>query len=106
MNKNKQDKNIEKLVGSDASLIQDWIVENLENDKTEPGLDCNNNAMEVDEALQPRRSARLRDLDEDNFESEGESEEEINEVEFEDDGQRVIEQYGQDEEIGNDPIQS
>ncbi|XP_019170563.1 PREDICTED: uncharacterized protein LOC109166132 [Ipomoea nil] len=74
MNKNKQDKNIEKLVGSDASLIQDWIVENLE---TEPGLDCNNNAMEVDEALQPRRSARLRDLDEDNFESEGESEEEI-----------------------------
>ncbi|XP_019158581.1 PREDICTED: uncharacterized protein LOC109155351 [Ipomoea nil] len=106
MNKNKQDKNIEKLVGSDASLAQDWIVENVENDENEPGMDCNNNAIEVDEALQPRRSARLRDLDEDNFESEGESEEEINEVEFEDDGQRVIEQYGQDEEIGNDPIQS
>ncbi|XP_019178166.1 PREDICTED: uncharacterized protein LOC109173393 [Ipomoea nil] len=106
MNKSKQDKNIEKLVGSDASLVQDWIVENLENDDTEPGLDCNNNAMEVDEALQPRRSARLGDLDEDNFESEGESEEEINEVEFEDDGLHVIEQYGQYEEIGNDPIQS
>ncbi|XP_019160990.1 PREDICTED: uncharacterized protein LOC109157589 [Ipomoea nil] len=56
------------------------------------------------EALQPRRSAKLRDLDEDNFESEGESEEEINKVECEDDGQRVIGQYGENEEIGNDPI--
>lgn len=104
MNKNKQDKNIERLVGSDASLAHDWIVENLENDEIEPGLDCNNDAMGVDKALQPRRSARLRDLDEDNFESEGESEEEIIEVEFEDDGERVIEQYGEDEEIDNDSI--
>ena len=55
--------------------------------------------MGADEVLRPRRSARSRELFEDDFlsESEEEGNEEL-EVEYESDGVQIIEQYGQDDD--------
>ncbi|XP_019156977.1 PREDICTED: uncharacterized protein LOC109153576 [Ipomoea nil] len=96
MNKRKKAQNVEILLGSDATFAQDWIVEDEVEVVVEDEVATNE---EGDDALRPRRSSRLRDLEEDNFESENEEEEEEEEevvVEFEDDENQVID--GQVEE--------
>ncbi|XP_019178097.1 PREDICTED: uncharacterized protein LOC109173320 [Ipomoea nil] len=84
MNKRKKEKNVELLLANDASFAQDWIVDNVEVE-VEDGVEFDE---ELDEALRLRRSCRLRELEEDNFESE--TEEEVDVVEFEDDENHVI----------------
>ena len=96
MNKQKKEREkIEMLLASDESdYAQEWIVDGLDdNYEAEPG-----NAMEGDGSLGPRRSSRLRDLDEDDFESEDEIYE--NEFEFESDEDHVLEEYGEVREEG------
>ena len=53
--------------------------------------------MDVDEVVRTRTSARLRELYEEEFESE--SDVEVDEdIEYDSDGVEIIEQYGQDED--------
>ncbi|XP_019156870.1 PREDICTED: uncharacterized protein LOC109153457 [Ipomoea nil] len=92
MNKRKKEQNVEILLGSDATFAQDWIVEDEVEVVGEDEVATNE---EGDDALRPRRSSRLRELEEENFESESEEEEEVV-VEFEDDKNQVID--GQVEE--------
>ncbi|XP_019152269.1 PREDICTED: uncharacterized protein LOC109149078 [Ipomoea nil] len=91
MNKRKKEQNVEILLSSDATFAQDWIVEDEVEVVGEDEVATNE---EGDDALRPRRSSRLRELEEDNFESESEEEEVV--VEFEDDENQVID--GQVEE--------
>ncbi|XP_031127560.1 uncharacterized protein LOC116029653 [Ipomoea triloba] len=91
VNKMKKEQNVELLLDSDASLAQDRIVDNDEVEvEDEVEFD-----EELDEALRPWPSCRLRELEEDNFESESEEVDVI--VEFEDDENCVIDQYGQED---------
>ena len=87
------------LLATDAGEAQDWIVDG---DEVEPGLtwETVSEAMGADEVLRPRRSARSRELFEEDFSSESEEEEtnEEVEVEYESDGLQIIEQYGQDDD--------
>ncbi|XP_019171429.1 PREDICTED: uncharacterized protein LOC109166984 [Ipomoea nil] len=92
MNKRKKEQNVEILLGSDATFAQDWIVEDEVEVVGEDEVATNE---EGDDALRPRRSSRLRELEEENFESESEEEEYVV-VEFEDDENQVID--GQVEE--------
>ncbi|KAJ9567018.1 hypothetical protein OSB04_002984 [Centaurea solstitialis] len=84
----------------DASEAQDWIVDDV--DEVEPGLpwETVSEAIGADDVLRPRRSARVRELFEEEFSSESEEEDEANEemeVEYESDGVEIIEQYGEDD---------
>ncbi|KAK9051136.1 hypothetical protein SSX86_027762 [Deinandra increscens subsp. villosa] len=87
----------EVLLGNDASEAQEWIVDGdvdeFENEFA-PGVSYGliNEAMGGDEHLAPRKSARLRELFEDEFESEHEEEDQECES---DDGLQRGEQYAQ-----------
>ncbi|KAK9047863.1 hypothetical protein SSX86_033175 [Deinandra increscens subsp. villosa] len=84
-NKKRKTKGMELLLASDAKEAQDWIVE----DELEP--EPNEAEGDDDEPLEDRRSARLRELEED-FVSE---EEELNDtVEYESNGVNINEQDG------------
>jgi len=93
-NKKRKERQFEVLLATDASEAQEWIVDV---DEVEPGLtwETVSEAMGADEVLRPRRSARSRELFEEDFSSESEEEAE---VEYESDGVQIIEQYGQDDE--------
>ena len=54
-------------------------------------------ASGADENLQPRRNSRVRELHEDDFESEEEDEDHNNDIEFVSDEEQVIENYGEEE---------
>jgi hypothetical protein len=99
-NKKRKERQFEVLLAPDASEARDWIDDV---DEVEPGLpwETVSEAMGANEVLRPRRSARSRELFEDDFLSESEEEEEGNEeleVEYESDGVQIIEQYGQDDD--------
>jgi len=99
-NKKRKERQFEVLLATDAGEAQDWIVDG---DEVEPGLtwETVSEAMGADEVLRPRRSARSRELFEEDFSSESEEKEETNkevEVEYESDGLQIIEQYGQDDD--------
>lgn len=103
MNKKKREKerNVDVLLARDASNAQGWIVDGGDDDEVDHGTGLTwevvGEASGADEMLQPRRSSRLmRELHEDDFESE-EDEEEINEVDFESDEDHVMEEYGEEE---------
>ncbi|KAJ9544512.1 hypothetical protein OSB04_024219 [Centaurea solstitialis] len=74
----------------------------LSPDAIESGLpwETISEAIGADDVLRPRRSARARELSEEEFSSESEEEDEANEemeVEYESDGVEIIEQYGEDD---------
>ena len=77
------------LLASDSTYVQEWIVD----DDEEVG-----NAMGEDGSPGPRRSNRIRELYEDDFKFEDEEEINENEVEFELDGDLVLEDYGEKEQ--------
>ncbi|XP_042453930.1 uncharacterized protein LOC122038311 [Zingiber officinale] len=104
MNKKNREKerNIEVLLASDASSRQDWIVDGADDEvEHDTGMTWKvvSDAMGADEALRPRRSSRLRELDEDDFQSESEEEVSVYEFDFESDEEHVIEEYGEGEEF-------
>jgi len=106
MNKQKREKemNVDVLLASDASNAQGWIVEGGDDEEIEPGTGLTwevvGEASGANEMLQPRRSSRMRELHEDDFQSESEEEEEeqeLNEFDFESDQDHVLEDYGEEE---------
>ena len=105
MNKQKREKerNVDVLLASDASNAQWWIVEGGDNEEIEAGTGLTwevvGEASRANEMLQPRRSSRMRELHEDDFQSEEEEEEEqeLNEFDFESDQDHVLEDYGEEE---------
>ncbi|XP_042429438.1 uncharacterized protein LOC122016267 [Zingiber officinale] len=104
MNKKNREKerNIEVLLANDASSAQDWIVDGADDEvEHDTGMTWKvvSDAMGADEALRPRRSSRLRELDEDDFQSESEEEVSVYEFDFESDEEHVIEEYGEGEEF-------
>ena len=102
MNKQKREKerNVDVLLASDASNAQGWIVEGGDDEEIEPGTGLTwevvGEASGANEMLQPRRSSRMRELHEDDFQSE-EEEQELNEFDFESDEDRVLKEYGEEE---------
>ena len=115
LNKKKRtkEKDIDVLLASDASKAQSWIVEGGEDEETSGGSGLTweqvGEASGADSVLQARRSARnaeeplpvphVRELHEEEFVSEDESEDEGNEeYDFESDEERVNEGYGEEEQ--------
>ena len=103
LNKQKREKerNVDVLLAKDASNAQGWIVDGGEDDEVELGSGLTwqmvDEASGADENLQPRRSSRVRELHEDDFESEEEDEDHNNDIEFVSDEEQVIENYGEEE---------
>ncbi|KAK6125570.1 hypothetical protein DH2020_040686 [Rehmannia glutinosa] len=88
LNKRKRgkEKDVDVLLASDASKAQDWIIPRLYDDEDELG-----DGIDGD-------TSRVRELEEDDFESEDEEEVNENDFEFESDEERVLENYGEEEE--------
>ena len=90
-------KNIDVILASDATQAQGWIIEGGDDDQEVEAID---EASEASEAMQPRRSTRVRDLYEDDFSSD--SEENVKEgeddIEFESDQEEVVVTRNYDEE--------
>ncbi|XP_052204482.1 uncharacterized protein LOC127809605 [Diospyros lotus] len=104
MNKQKREKerNIDVLLASDGNNAQGWIVEGGDDEEIDPGTGLTwemvGEVSGADEMLQPRRSSRMRELHEDDFQSEEEEDEqELNEFDFESDDDHVLEEYGEEE---------
>ncbi|KAI8530102.1 hypothetical protein RHMOL_Rhmol11G0029200 [Rhododendron molle] len=104
INKKARKKEKDVLLASEATYAQGWIVEGGDDDEVEPGSGLTQEllatTMGVDEVFMPRRSGRnvgvreLRELHEEDFASEDDSEEEENEeIDFESDGDQVLEGY-------------
>ena len=102
MNKQKREKerNVDVLLASDASNAQGWIVEGGDDEEIEPGTGLTwevvGEASGANEMLQPRKSSKMRELHENDFQSE-EEEQELNEFDFESDQDHVLEEYGKEE---------
>ncbi|KAI8535115.1 hypothetical protein RHMOL_Rhmol10G0150200 [Rhododendron molle] len=102
---NNKRKGKDVLRSCEATYAQGWIVE-CGDKEVDPVLGLTweviGEATGADEALQPRRSARNvgpRELDEEDFVSEDDTEEEVDEdFEFESDGDQVMEGYGEEED--------
>ncbi|KAK9053556.1 hypothetical protein SSX86_024630 [Deinandra increscens subsp. villosa] len=97
-NKKRKTRGIEVLRASEATEAQDWIVEGHEGttiiDESGGPTPSQTVSEAIDaESLENRRGARPRELDEEDFVSE--NEEELNvEVQYESDGDRINEEYG------------
>lgn len=109
MNKKEKSKskNVDVLLASHATFAQGWVIEGGDEEvDPETGLSWKliEEASGANEATQPRRSARVRELHDDDFESESEEEEEVNEeledIEFESEQDEVLptKDYGQEDE--------
>ncbi|KAG5549569.1 hypothetical protein RHGRI_014779 [Rhododendron griersonianum] len=101
INKKARKKEKDVLLASEATYAQGWIVEGGDDDEVEPGsgltYELLATTMGVDEVFMPRRSGRNvgvrepRELHEEDFVSEDESVEENEEIDFESDGDQVLE---------------
>ncbi|KAF7142982.1 hypothetical protein RHSIM_Rhsim05G0095700 [Rhododendron simsii] len=106
INRKARKKEKDVLLASEATHAQGWIVEGGDDDEVEPGsgltYELLATTMGMDEVFMPRRSGRNvevrepRELHED-FVSEDDSEEENEEIDFESDGDQVLEGYGGEE---------
>ncbi|XP_058183421.1 uncharacterized protein LOC131301254 [Rhododendron vialii] len=103
---NNKRKGNDVLRASEATHAQGWIVEGGDVDEEDPvsGLtwEMIGEATGADEVLQHRRSTRnvgVRELHEEDFLSEDDPEEEVDEdFEFESDGDQVMDGYGEEED--------
>ena len=106
--KAKKNQNMDSLLGTEATKAQGWLVEGGDEEDGEPvsGLTWKliEEACGVEECGKLRRSARLaqmRDVSEDEFESEKEEPINEDEIDFESDQEDVVPIVG-DEEGEND----
>ncbi|KAL5790169.1 hypothetical protein ACOSQ2_005057 [Xanthoceras sorbifolium] len=82
-----KEKDVDVLLATDAEATnaQEWIVEGCADDEVEPGTGLTwqlvDEAIGVDDILQPMRKEEVENVD----------------VEFESDGDRVVEEYGEEE---------
>ncbi|CAN6566518.1 unnamed protein product [Malus baccata var. baccata] len=102
MNKKKREKEkkVDILLASETSMAQGWIVEGGD-EELELGLGIGETS-EVGSSLEPRGSSKnieVRELHEEDFISDEDTEEEGDdeEIEFESDTKRVLEGYGEEE---------
>ncbi|CAN6552248.1 unnamed protein product [Malus baccata var. baccata] len=102
MNKKKREKEkkVDVLLASEASMAQGWIVEGGD-EELEFGSGIGD-TLEVGSSLEPRGSSKnveVRELHEEDFISDEDTEEEGDdeEIEFESDTERVLEGYGEEE---------
>ncbi|GJV37812.1 hypothetical protein Tco_1410289 [Tanacetum coccineum] len=93
-NKRRKARDHEVLLAQEAGEAQEWIVEG---EVYEDGVEAGLPRETVSDDIGTRTSARLRELYEEEFESEGEVEVD-EEIEYESDGVQIIEQYGPDED--------
>ena len=101
----RKEKGVDVLLASQASMAQAWIVDGGDDEEVEPGSGLTwgmiGEASGADNVLEPRRSCRnikVRELHEEDFLSDQETEEEGDEeYEFESDEERVLEGYGEEE---------
>ena len=100
-----KEKDVDVLITSDASNARGWIVDGGDDEEVEPGSGLTwgmvGEASGADNVMEPRRSGRnveVRELDEVDFVSDEDTEEEGDEeYEFESDGERILERYGEEE---------
>ncbi|CAA0811945.1 hAT transposon superfamily protein [Striga hermonthica] len=81
------------LLASEASKAQEWIIPGLVDEEYEDV-----NGLEVEDG-----TSRVRELEEEDFESEEEEQVNENDIDFESDEERVLENYGDGEEE-EDPL--
>ncbi|XP_047095864.1 uncharacterized protein LOC124708221 [Lolium rigidum] len=91
------------LLGDDASTAQDWIVEGAyAEDEVDPATGLNDTIIDEAMGIEPRRSARVRELHEvEEFVSDDESEHDVameDDIEFESDDDGVIETNDNEDE--------
>ncbi|KAM0843735.1 hypothetical protein ACQ4PT_057511 [Festuca glaucescens] len=103
MDKRKKYSSSDVLLGDDASMAQDWIVEGAYvDDEVDPATGLNDTIIDEAMGMEPRRSARVRELHEvEEFVSDGESEHDVvmeDDIEFESDDDRVIETNDNEDE--------
>ncbi|KAG0529888.1 hypothetical protein BDA96_05G136400 [Sorghum bicolor] len=104
--KAKKNQNMDPLLGTDSNRAQGWLVEGGDEEDAEPvcGLTWKliEEACAVEECGKLRRSARLaqmRDVSEDEFQSEEEPTNE-EDIDFESDQEDVVPVVGEDEQDG------
>ncbi|KAF7139183.1 hypothetical protein RHSIM_Rhsim07G0175200 [Rhododendron simsii] len=112
INKKARKKETDVLLASEATHAQGWIVEGGDDDEVEPGsgltYELLATTMGVDEVFMPRSGRNVgvrepRELHEEDFVSEEDSEEENEEIDFESNEDQVLEGYGGEEiEEGNE----
>ncbi|KAM0848438.1 hypothetical protein ACQ4PT_054381 [Festuca glaucescens] len=103
MDKRKKYSSSDVLLGDDASMAQDWIVEGAYvDDEVDPATGLNDTIIDEAMGMEPRRSARVRELHEvEEFVSDGESEHDVvmeDDIEFESDDDGVIETNDNEDE--------
>jgi hypothetical protein len=91
------------LLGDDASMAQDWIVEDAYvDDEVDPATGQNDTIIDEAMGMEPRRSKRVRELHEvEEFVSGNESEHDIvmeENIEFESDDDGIIETNDNEDE--------
>ncbi|CAA0832218.1 hAT dimerisation domain-containing protein / transposase-related, partial [Striga hermonthica] len=91
LNKRKWRKEKDVLLASEASKAREWIIPGLVDEEDEDV-----NGLEVEDG-----TSRVRELEEEDFESEEEEQVNENDIDFESDEERVLENYGEEEE---DPL--
>ncbi|XP_075506542.1 uncharacterized protein LOC142543269 isoform X2 [Primulina tabacum] len=99
--KREKERNVDVLLQKDASNAQGWIVDGGEENEVEPGSGITwqlvDEATGADENLQPRRSSRVRELHDANFESEEEDDDQNDDIDFVSDEEQVVEHFGEEE---------
>ena len=101
----REKKNIDPIIGSEANEAQGWLIEGGDDDQdVEPATGLTWKVIEeacgANEVLELRKSARVRQLHEEDFKSDTEEEEvnEEEEIEYESDQEEVLPTKNYEEE--------
>ncbi|CAH1413962.1 unnamed protein product [Lactuca virosa] len=95
--KNRKDRNMEVLLANNSLSAQEWIVDCDECNVDEVDPKMVDEALATDVIQAPRESSRTRELLDEDFESENESEEQVlEEEEYDSDGVQIMELCGED----------
>nr|KAJ0228320.1 hypothetical protein LSAT_V11C100042390 [Lactuca sativa] len=96
-NKKRKDRNMEVLLANNSLSAQEWIVDCDECDADEVHPKMVDEALATDVSQAPQESTRTRELLNEDFESESESEKQVlEEEEYESDGVQITEVCGED----------
>ncbi|XP_073300569.1 uncharacterized protein [Primulina huaijiensis] len=99
--KREKERNVDVFLEKDASNEQGWIVDGGKENEVEPGSGLTwqlvDEATGADGNLQPRRSSGVRELHEDDFESEEEDDDHNDDIDFVSDEEQVVENIGEEE---------
>ncbi|CAI9284357.1 unnamed protein product [Lactuca saligna] len=94
-NQKRKDRTMEVLLANHSYSAQEWIVDCDNHDVVEEDPETVNEALATDDSEAPQESSRMRELSDEDFESESE-EEVLEEDEYESDGVQIMEVCGED----------